>query len=432
MRLLHTADWHLGHTLRDWARDHEHDLFLSWLLDTLEAEQVDALLVAGDIFDTTNPSAQAQLQWYRFLAQARRRLPDLQVVVIGGNHDAAGRLEAPNPILEALAIDVVGALPRGPVATPADRLLVPLRRRGEVRAWAAAVPFLRPADLPPVREVRAATEGAGPGGAEGGGASEGPAGDPLIEGVRQVYGGVINAIRARRGDDHAIVALGHAYFVGGALSEMSERKILGGNQHALPSDLFGPDVAYAALGHLHLAQPVGGREHVRYSGSPLPLSVAEATYPHQVVLVDLEGQGLRDVRSLRTPRAVEVLRFPAKGALPLDELLEALRKLDAPASVRPELWPFLDVAVEVTKPEPALVRRIEDALAGKGVRLVRIARQGRTVARSLGEALGVTSLRDLTPEQVFVELHQREHTTRPEGELLAAFAELVELAHRKR
>ncbi|RYE89774.1 MAG: exonuclease subunit SbcD, partial [Myxococcales bacterium] len=193
MRLLHTADWHLGHTLRDWARDHEHDLFLSWLLDTLESEQVDALLVCGDVFDTTNPSAQAQLQWYRFLAQARRRMPDLQVVVIGGNHDAAGRLEAPNPILEALAIEVVGALPRSASAAPAERLMVPLRRGGQVRAWAAAVPFLRPADLPLVRD-RATLEAAAtsPPGANGssepatGGASEpatGGASEPEASGA---------------------------------------------------------------------------------------------------------------------------------------------------------------------------------------------------------------------------------------------------------
>lgn len=410
MRILHTADWHLGHALRDWTREWEHDQFLAWLLATLEEERVDALLVSGDVFDTTNPSASSQLQWYRFLAQARRRMPALQVVVIGGNHDAAGRLEAPNPLLSSLEIDIIGALPRQLDPVP-ERLVVPLRRGGEVAAWVAAVPFLRPADLPAVRE-------------------EGQ--DPLIEGVRRVYTRVTEAARARAAEGQPLVAMGHAYFVGGALSELSERKILGGNQHALPADLFGPHVAYAALGHLHLAQKVGGLEHVRYSGSPLPLSVTEATYPHQALLVELAGGGLHDIRSLRIPRCVDVLRIPATGALSLEEAVEALRRLEAPASARPEAWPFVDVAVEVSKPEPALVRRIEDALHGKGVRLVRVTRHGRGQARSLGEALGVTSLRDLTPEQVFVELHQREHQQPPQGELLGAFAELVELVQRGR
>jgi exonuclease SbcD len=410
MRLLHTADWHLGHTLRDWERTWEHDQFLAWLLDTLEAEQIDVLLVCGDIFDTTNPSAAAQLQWYRFLASARRRMPDLQIVVIGGNHDAAGRLEAPNPILEALAIEIVGALPK-PHEAGRVRLIVPLRQGGQVRAWAAAVPFLRPADLPLVRE-----EGL----------------DPLIEGVRRVYDAVLNEIEAKREADQAILALGHAYFVGGALSELSERKILGGNQHALPVDLFQQRVTYGAFGHLHLAQRIGPHEHLRYAGSPLPLSVAEANYPHQVLRVDLDRGALADVRSLPVPRAVRVLRIPTSGALPLPEVEEALRRLNAPRSVPPEVWPFLDVAVEVTRPEPALIRRIEEALRDKGARLVRVTRHGGSVARSLGEALGATSLRDLTPEQVFTELHRREHQQPPEPELLAALAELVEQAQRGR
>ncbi|NPC81309.1 exonuclease subunit SbcD, partial [Pyxidicoccus fallax] len=101
MRLLHTSDWHLGHTLYDVSREAEHAAFLDWLLETLEAESVDALLVAGDIFDTANPSAEAQAAWYHFVARARRRLPRLDVVVIGGNHDSAARLDAPDPLFAA-------------------------------------------------------------------------------------------------------------------------------------------------------------------------------------------------------------------------------------------------------------------------------------------------------------------------------------------
>ncbi|MCU0657369.1 MAG: exonuclease SbcCD subunit D C-terminal domain-containing protein [Polyangiaceae bacterium] len=408
MRLLHTADWHLGHALRDWERTWEHDRFLAWLLDTMDERRVDALLVCGDIFDTTNPSATAQLQWYRFLASARRRLPALQVIVIGGNHDAAGRLEAPNPVLEALGIEVVGALPR-PHEGALARLAVPLRKGDQIRAWAAVIPFLRPADLPPVRADNQ---------------------DPLVEGVRRVYHDVLDEIERRREPHQATLALGHAYFVGGALSELSERKILGGNQHALPVDLLGPRVAYGALGHLHLAQRVGPHEHVRYAGSPIPLSVSEASYRHQVLLVDLEGVAVSNIEKIYIPRSVPMLRIPAEGALGLAELEAALRGLDAPRSAPAEAWPFLDVAVEVTRPEPGLISRIEEALRDKGARLVRVTRQGQGAPRSLGEAVGATSLRDLTPEQVFVELHRREHQQPPREEMLAAFAELVETAQR--
>src|ERR1044072_9068575 len=108
MRLLHTADWHLAHTLADTSREAEHSAFLDWLLDMLEAQEVDALLVAGDIFDTANPSAEAQAAWYQFVARARRPCPRLDIVVIGGNHDSAARLDAPDPLFAALEVRVVG------------------------------------------------------------------------------------------------------------------------------------------------------------------------------------------------------------------------------------------------------------------------------------------------------------------------------------
>ena len=153
MRLLHTSDWHLGHTLYDTSREAEHTAFLDWLLDTLEAQKVDALLVAGDIFDTANPSAEAQASWYQFVARARRRCPRLDIVVIGGNHDSAARLDAPDPLFAALDVRVVGGLPRAQGVVDLERLLVPLRdAQGEVGAWVAAVPYLRPADLPLIPE----------------------------------------------------------------------------------------------------------------------------------------------------------------------------------------------------------------------------------------------------------------------------------------
>ena len=108
MRLLHTADWHLGHSLHRFRRHAEHARFLDWLLDQLEEHAVDALLVAGDVFDTANPPSQALRAWYGFLARARARMPALDIVVIGGNHDSAARLDAPRPLLEGTSFQLNG------------------------------------------------------------------------------------------------------------------------------------------------------------------------------------------------------------------------------------------------------------------------------------------------------------------------------------
>jgi exonuclease SbcD len=433
MRLLHTADWHLGHTLHELGREREHALFLDWLLDTLGAAEVDALLIAGDVFETANPTAEAQAAWYRFLARARARFPRLGIVVIGGNHDSAARLEAPNPILDELGVHVIGGLPRRPGegrdgrvtqgALDLDRLLVPLERHdGSVGAWVAAVPFLRPVDLPPV-----------PSGARDG---EGGA-DRLVAGVRRIYEDVLDAARGRRQRGQALVAMGHCYLVGTTVSELSERKILGGHQHALPVEIFGEDIAYVALGHLHLAQMVGGRPGVRYSGSPIPLALSEYEYPHQVCLVDLEGERLSQVRPLAVPRTRTILRIPYEGPRPLDEVLGLLAVLPpvesglAPGPAPPaELRPLLEVRVLLERPEPALRRRIEPALEGKGVRLVKITPELAGRGQALAESAPHVRLAELRPEDVFIERYRRDYDAAPPSDLLAAFHELVEQVER--
>ncbi|SEM78381.1 Exodeoxyribonuclease I subunit D [Stigmatella aurantiaca] len=405
MRLLHTSDWHLGHTLYDVSREAEHAAFLEWLLDTLEAQSVDALLVAGDVFDTANPSAEAQAAWYQFIARARKRLPQLNITVIGGNHDSAARLDAPDPLFSAMGVRVVGGLPRRPDSLDFERLLVPLHdTRGHIRAWVAAVPYLRPADLPLVD-----TEG-----------------DRLIEGVREVYGLTLEAARRRREPGQALVAMGHCYMVGTELSQLSERRILGGNQHALPVDLFPEDVAYAALGHLHKAQRVGGRESVRYSGSPLPLSLSEAGYRHQVLLVELDGETLGSVKPLTVPRTVDIRRVPERSEVTLEEVLAQLAALpEAEAGDSARAWPYLEVCVSLPRPEPALRRKVEEALVGKAARLVKLTPAYTGTGGALADVQPGISLRERKPEDVFKARYARDYQDPLAPGLLEAFHTLL-------
>ncbi len=411
LRLIHTADWHLGHTLHDLPRDLEHDGFLGWLLDQLDEHDVDALLVAGDVFDTANPPARAMRRWFRFLADARRRRPALDIVVIGGNHDSAARLEAAHPVLQAFGVHVIGGLPRlAGGDLDLDRLVVPLHDRdGLVAAWCAAVPFLRPADLP---------AGAVPGIADGG--------DGLVAGVRRLYDDVLDHARSRCSDDVALVAMGHLYMVGGALSELSERKVLGGNQHALPADIFPADAAYVALGHLHRAQQVGGRDHVRYAGSPIPLAIDEAPYPHQVRLVDLDGGRVADQRSLRVPRTVDILRLPDAGPAPWDDVRPLLDALPDAVEGPRDAWPYLEVRVRLDEPRPTLRRDVDAAIADKAVRLVKIAVQRTGDGRALGDGGDGRQLSDLGHEEVFFRKWRRDHDSDPGDDVLACFHQLVD------
>jgi DNA repair protein SbcD/Mre11 len=413
VRLVHTADWHLGQTLGGFSRDAEHGRFLAWLLDRLEEERADALLLCGDVFDQGNPPAHALARYYELLAEARRRVPSCAIVVIGGNHDSAPRLDAPGPVLKTLGAHVTGALPRDGAGQPdPERCLVPLvGPSGDVEAWCAAVPFLRVADLPPVAAL-ANAEGA---------PSSAP--DPLVQGVAHAYQRVLDAARASRRPGQALVALGHCHMQGGRLTEESERALFG-NAHALPVDIFPDDVGYAALGHLHFAQEVGGRREVRYSGSPIPLSMTERDYRHQVLVVDLEGERLAGVRPLPVPRHVELLRLPeVPGAL--DDVLDRLRALELP-DVPEDERPFLEVRVRLEAPAFDLRGRIELALEGKPVRLVRVHRELAGAGSALADSVTAASLADIEPARVLERLYERSYGGAVPEDVALAFAELVE------
>jgi len=406
IRIFHTADWHLGHHLHGVSRQQEHQRFLDWLLDELHNKQADALIVAGDIFDSANPSSAAQSQLYEFLVKAKTRLPNLDVVLVGGNHDSASRLDAPFPILNALGVTVVGGLSRdGQGNIDWQRLLVPLTNAaGEIKAWCGAMPFLRNADLPSNQQEE----------------------DPLISGMKALYAELFEQLQQKAGNTESLILTGHCYMVNGAVSELSERKILGGNQHALPVELFSDDISYVALGHLHLAQRVGANEHIRYSGSPIPLSFDESDYPHQVVQVDVKAGQLIETIAVKIPRSVQLLRIPnGKDFAVLPEVIEHLQSLildELPIEQRP----LLELRIRLEKPEPGLRQQIEDVIAKLPVRLLKISTAYSGSEKSLADLKIEERLEELQPLDVFQRCYQNKYDKDAPEAMNALFNELAE------
>lgn len=406
MRLIHTSDWHLGQTLHGQDRDYEHAQFLAWLLDQLVGHQADALLMAGDVFDTVNPPLKAQERLYDFIVRAHEKLPQLDIVMIAGNHDSGGRIELPAPLMRRLNAHAVGRISwvaEGQLDH--QRLLVPLHdANGNTAAWCLTLPFLRPA------EVTGMTLG-----------------DDYMAGIRQVHERLIAAAETARQPGQALVAMSHAHMAGGAVSEESERNIVIGNAEALPASLFPESVAYVALGHLHKPQQVAGQPRIRYSGSPLPLSFAEVNYPHQVLLVELDGEALKQVDSLPVPRAVEMIRI---GRAPLAEIITALEALP-PTGLFDDNLPWLEVRVLLDEPLPDLRQRIETAITGKACRLVRIASE---YAGKRGEAESevLLGLDQITPQELFARAWEEQYGNPADEQALDDFATLlqrVEFAH---
>lgn len=429
MRVLHTSDWHLGHRLFSRSRAYEHQHFLAWLLEQLQRREVDLLLIAGDIFDTANPPAQALTLWYSFLAACAKHLRDLQIIVVGGNHDSAARLDAPSELLSALEIQVVGGARREGRLRQPQELVIPVRKRGgeEILAWVAAVPFLRPMDLPMMQS------------------KEGQ--DPLIEGVRTYYSQVFDSMRAMAQPGQRLLAMGHLYLRKGQLSEWSERKVLGGNQHALPEDIFPEWLDYVALGHLHRPQAIS-RESVRYCGSPIPLAMDERSYPHRVNLLSWKDtQAQLEVESISVPRSLPLYRIPEKGCLELDALSEAIER-DLPAQLQAEPpaevprmaelgqierpLPFVEFGARLVAPDPELRDRLEALCEAKGLRLSSLVVEYAGAREALGESKPERDLRQFQPEEVLAAIHESTYGEAIEPELLELFGELVDVIHQER
>ncbi|PSC06622.1 exonuclease sbcCD subunit D [Alsobacter soli] len=404
MRILHTADWHIGQTLNGWTREAEHGAFLARLPELVDAHGADALVVAGDVFDGVNPSAEATRMLYEALVGLHQRRPRLTTIMVAGNHDPAGRLEAPSALLEGIGVRVVGVMHRRDGAIDLDRHLVPLRDRdGEVRAHVLAIPYLRAADLPGLGQ-----------------ADEEP-GSPVVRATRRLYAEAVEAARKRIGGA-PLVATGHLHCAGGLESDGAERRILVGGEHAAPPDIFPDDVAYVALGHLHRPQHVG-RETVRYSGSPFPLSATELPYDHGVSLVELRPDGAH-CEHIRVARPVPCLRLPQRGSLTAAELPGAVAALGLDPACPREGQPFAHVVVRPDGPAAGLAGEVERALETLPLRCagVKIDWPARTAAEEAPPA--PVSLADCDPGDLFDRAFEAAHGAPPGPEHRAAFDEI--------
>lgn len=355
LKIIHTADWHLGQTFFGYDREEEHDAFLNWMIDTLAAQQTDVLLIAGDVFDVANPSAAAQRRFFHFLKEVNRCNPHLQIVVIAGNHDSAARLESPVPLLEELNTSIVGIIRRTETGEiDFNSLLIPLyNKEGGREAWCLAVPYLRQGDYPAPEEGH----------------------DTYIAGINRMYRQLYDYADAKRKPGEALVAMGHLHATGAELSDddRSERIIMGGLE-SVSADTFDTGLAYIALGHIHKAQRIGGRESLRYSGSPLPMSFSEKNYRHQVVAVTVENGCLSEITPVPVPLLADLHRIPQQPALS-EEVIARLAELPlagTEGNEDPNRWPYVEVRVLMTEPDPGFRHRVEEVLADKAVRLTSI------------------------------------------------------------
>lgn len=343
IKVIHTADWHIGQYFFGYDRKEEHIYFFDWLKKVIKEHQVDVLLVAGDIFDSPNPSAESQKIYYRFLREVTTENPNLQIVIIAGNHDSAGRLEAPNPLLEEMKVYIRGMVRKNEEGViDCQQLLVPLSKNGEIKAWCIAVPYLRQGDYPNA--------------------------ESYAKGVSLLYNKLYAELQQIKEKDLPVIIMGHLQATGSEVSEndRSERTMIGGLECISPQIFDKKDIVYTALGHLHKPQRVSKRENIRYAGSPLPMSFAEKNYKQGVNLIKVENNQLQSIERLDFEPLANLISLP-KRPKPLTEVLEEIKSL--PDGKVTKKSPYLELNILLTEPEPSMRNQIEEALQNKAIRL---------------------------------------------------------------
>ncbi|MGZ8196649.1 MAG: exonuclease SbcCD subunit D C-terminal domain-containing protein [Methylosarcina sp.] len=373
MKILHTSDWHIGRTLYGRKRYEEFEAFLNWMAETIQQERVDALLIAGDVFDTSAPSHRAQELYYRFLCRVAASCCR-HVVVIAGNHDSSSFLNAPRELLRALDVHVIGAVSD----RREEEVLILCNEDGSPELIICAVPYLRD------RDIRVAEAGESLEDKE----------RKLIEGIRKHYAETVDlAERKRRelGVEIPIIAMGHLFTSGGqTIDGDGVRELYVGSLAHVSAGIFPPNLNYLALGHLHVPQKVNGLELMRYSGSPLAMGFGEAKQEKSVCLVEFARIEAK-VRLINVPVFQQLERIHGNWEKLSSRILEL-------SAHRSGAW--LEVVYDGEEILGDLRERLEAAVADSGLEILRV-KNNRIIDRVLSQIHHDETLADLNVNDVF-------------------------------
>ena len=414
MKILHTSDWHLGQSFFTKSRKNEHAAFLKWLLQQVEVHQIDAIIVAGDVFDTGTPPSYARELYHAFIGELQGM--QCTLVVLGGNHDSVSVLNESKALLKYLNSHVIAST----YGELSEQVITLNDRKGQPSAVLCAVPFIRPRDVLVSEAGQSGTDKR----------------QALGDAIKQHYGTLYNEAlslrasmeekRIKDGSENSaaipIIATGHLTALGVSQSE-SVRDIYIGTLEGFDAKGF-PPADYIALGHIHRPQKVAKTEHIRYSGSPIPLSFDELNTQKQVVLVTFESESTTPtISTLPVPRfqAMEVIKGDLKAIEAAINKSDAItlasqthddsntnsapvanQKADSAMdnAIRPKDPVWLCIEVETEDYLTDLQQRIQGLLEGKNAEILQLKRKRKRTVNSLTEKQNV-QLSELSVNDVF-------------------------------
>lgn len=369
MKILHTADWHLGHRLHEQSQIEEQTLFLSWIESYIIKEKIDILLIAGDIFDTGSPSNQSLEQYYNFLITLKNTTCKA-VIITGGNHDSPGTLNAPKHILNALSIKVVGKSTEN-----IEDEVFEIEVNGQ-KVIIGAVPYLRDGD------IRRAV-----------------AGESFEELTNKYKTALINHYKTSakqcellNTSKAPVIAMGHLFAVGGSVSE-SEQNIYVGTLGHIGAEDFPSYFDYIALGHLHRPQIIGGNDKIRYSGSPNILSFSEINYDKKVIVLTIENNRINEIKDDVIPRFREFYKLQGT----IDECISLFPTV---ISNPYELTPWIEIVLN--EENSVNTNHLKEAAKEYSFEVLKTSLKTQRKIKGIEQLLTETkSIKELLPTEVF-------------------------------
>jgi exonuclease SbcD len=400
MKILHTSDWHLGKSLYGRKRYDEFKSFLDWLLDVIELEKTDAVLISGDIFDTSTPSNKAQELYYNFISKASGLCKG--IVITAGNHDSPTFLNAPKSLLKALKIHVTGSI----TENLEDEIVV-LEDNKIPFAIICAVPYLRDRDIRTVETGETADD----------------KNLKLISGIKEHYEKICflakqkqEQLKTKGFDNIPIICMGHLFAAGGTTIEGDGvRELYVGSLARTGTDIFPDFVDYTALGHLHIPQKVSGKDNVRYCGSPIPMGFGEALQDKKIIIAEFKDKTPK-INEILIPCFQELVKI--KGSI--DEISEKIEELKAKKS---SAW--LEIEYTGSEVSGNLRQSIEEKIENTDMEIRRI--KNKKIIESLkSSAKHEQTLDDLDVNQVFEKcLEAFEVNPEDKNDLISAYNHIV-------
>ena len=406
MKILHTSDWHLGRSLYGRKRYDEFAEFLTWLTKTIENESIDILLVAGDVFDNSTPSNRAQELYYKFISRVSNSCCR-HIVIIAGNHDSPSFLNAPKELLKALNVYVVGSI----TDNRENEVIVLKDAKSQPEAIVCAVPYLRD------RDIRTAEPGE----------TIDDKNAKLIEGLKNHYTDVCALAEQKRseigkasGASIPIIAMGHLFTAGGrTVDGDGVRELYVGSLAHMGGDVLPSSVEYFALGHLHVPQSVGSSEHIRYSGSPIPIGFAEAKQAKNIISVEFNG-AKTNIQEIKIPCFQQLVRIAGS----LDDIhikIEQLKQENSSA--------WLEIEYTGCDLIANLQEIIDEALADSAMEILRI-KNKRVIDRAISPVAEDETLDDLDTSDVFSRcMDAFDVPEEDRKELTASYNEIIKSLH---